>query len=129
MRWNEIQAGNAVHLLLGLLFIVAGCGPVAPMQASLGPPARYDGSATEPVRTRTLLEGNRVIVERANGVRYLLELGIGCLQSLPDSIEQPSIRVVVASESGFAGPGSQLVFPDRGQGCWIERSTRLARDP
>lgn len=73
------------------------------------------------------IEGSdeHVIVERANGDSYLLELGVGCL-----SVWRYEGGEVLIRHSGlFDGVGTELLLPDDDEQCTIWESDEIERAP
>jgi len=63
----------------------------------------------------------RVVVERRNGQLWIIEYGIGCY-----SLWLYEFRTVyIYSPYSFAGIGSKVVLPDRGQTCSIWDAIQL----
>ncbi len=60
----------------------AGCSASGPARLATDAPLRYDPDNVERVRVVCVMEAQRVIVERADRNRYLLEIGNGCQQAL-----------------------------------------------
>jgi hypothetical protein len=81
------------------------------------------GSGSEWVGVVSLFESSsQVLVERANGERWVLEYGVGCL-SLWRYVGK---SVIVDSPGLFAGVGSSLILPDDAGSCRIWDGSRAS---
>lgn len=71
--------------------------------------------------TVTQVMNDNVVITRANGESYLIEVGVGCL-----SLWRYEGRTVLVNSRGlFLGVGSTLVIPELGQNCRIWSSEAL----
>lgn len=114
--------------VLGVLGVVGagvGCAASGPARLATDAPLRYDPDNVERVRVVRVMEEQRVIVERADRRRYLLEFGNGCQQALQGAAELGSVPALVEVRGGFADAGAKLVFPVKRQACAIERAAAL----
>lgn len=77
------------------------------------PPVASSGQF-EQVTVLYELDYNQVLVSRRFGEQWLLDYGVGCL-----SLQYTFSPVFIYSPGLFAGIGSKIVIPDRGQECRI----------
>ena len=111
----QLRSVTLTVALAAAAFAGAACSATPrPRLATDPPPPHIRSVQIEPVRVLTLMEEQRVIVERKNGSRMLLQLGNGCLQVLPEAFELPKIAAGIESPGDqFAGTGAKLVFPEK----------------
>ncbi len=101
---------------LALVTLAASTPP-----ASATPPPAL---TVEPVLVLNTFGTDLVAVQRANNEVWILRYGIGCISLwLYDGR-----TVLISSPAGFfAGIGSSILIPDRGQSCRIWERTKLGR--
>lgn len=83
--------------------------------------SEVSGGIESVILVRLIGSADKVIVQRRNGTRHLLDIGIGAL-----SLSQYEGReILVNSPSLFAGVGSSIILPRNGQTARIWSSTQI----